>query len=158
MITIYISKADKTLPIDWDSMPENAQRHIIEYGLRQKLNDAGSSATTKELGEVQAGEQALAMAENVLSALMAGNVHVRRAASQMTLEERCFLKVLKALFKKAVGKPEDKTKEELITGLANKFGKGEEAIILALEAKAKDMAEVERKVAALKQDLPSIDI
>jgi hypothetical protein len=151
MLNVKIAKADKVLSIDWDAMPENAQRHIIEYGLRQKLNDAGSSATVKELGE-QAGPQALAMAEVVLEALMKGNVHVRQAAANLTLEERMFNKILKALVKKA-GLDEGST----IDALASKLGKPVESINKAIEAKAAKDAEVQRQINALKLDIPDIE-
>lgn len=158
MITIYISKSDSNLNVDWDNMPENAKAHIISYGLRQKLNDAGSAATTKELGKDEAGKQALSMAENVLSALMAGNVTVRQASVSMTIEEREFNKIVKALYKKAIGKPDtDFDHEEGLKQLAQKLGKSVDTLTAAIQLKAEANAEVVRKVQALKAE-SDIDI
>lgn len=39
MFSIYISKADKSVEIDFDSMPEGIKLLVIDYGLTQKLND-----------------------------------------------------------------------------------------------------------------------
>lgn len=156
MITIYISKADKNLPVDWDKMPEHAKVHIIEYGLRQKLNDAGSSATAKELGKDEAGKQAFAMAEVVLDALMAGNTKVRQAASGMTLEERMYAKVLKAVYKKIFEKPLEHDKG--LEDLAKKLGKDEETLHQGILAKAKVEAETYLKIQALKSALPDIQL
>jgi hypothetical protein len=144
------------LEVNWDNMPEIAKQHIIEYGLKQKLNDAGSSATVKELGS-EAGAQALAMAENVLEALMQGKVTVRSAGVSMTLEQKEFNKLIKALYKKLVGKPSaDFDIEEGLEELAKKLKKPVEVLKPALEAKAKANAEIARQVAVLRSD--SIDI
>jgi hypothetical protein len=40
MLNVKIAKADKVLSIDWDAMPENAQRHIIEYGQNLMMPEA----------------------------------------------------------------------------------------------------------------------
>ena len=153
MLTIYISKSDSTLSVDWDKMPENAQRHIIEYGLRQKLNDAGSAATTKELGKDEAGKQALSMAENVLSALMEGKVTVRSAASSMTLEERAFAKVVRAFYKKLIGKPaDDFDVDNAVEQIAKKAEKSLEDTRAALELKAQAEAKVMAEIAKIKAE------
>lgn len=36
------------LEVDWDAMPDAAKTYIIQYGLKQTLNDAGASAETEE--------------------------------------------------------------------------------------------------------------
>jgi seryl-tRNA synthetase len=92
------------------------------------------------------------MAEVVLEALMKGNVHVRQAAANLTLEERMFNKILKALVKKA-GLDEGST----IDALASKLGKPVESINKAIEAKAAKDAEVQRQINALKLDIPDIE-
>lgn len=150
MFNIKVSKSDSVLKVDWDSMPENAKTHIIEYGLRQKLNDAGSQFK-KDSDNFAA--LALGAAENVLDALMKGNVHVRQAAASMTLEEREFRKILKALLKKAGLDPEAD-----ISVLATKLGKDADIVTRAIEAKASSNAEVTRKVQALKAGSVEIEI
>ena len=161
MINILISKAGKTLSVDWDNMPANAQRHIIEYGLKQKLNDAGSSATVKELGEVEAGNQAFAAAEIVVAALARGDVTVRQAAKAESLEEKEYKKLLKALLKKAFPQELEAllaTPSDAIEALAGLHKVSTEKMELALQAKAKANAEIERKKRELSASLSILDL
>lgn len=156
---VYISKADCTIDVNWDEMPENAKAFIIEYGLKQKLNDAGSSATVKDLGKDKAGEQAKAMAEVVLASLMEGKVTVRQAAVTLTQEEREFNKLVKSYYKKLIGKPGDDFDYEVaLEEIAIKLDKTLEDTQAAIQAKAKKAVEVAKAVAALKADLPTVDI
>ena len=115
MYSIYISKADKVLSVDFDSLPEVSKRFIIEYGLKQKLNDAGSSATVKELGPNEAAKQAFALAEASLQALASGQISVRVAKPQESLEEREYKKLLRSMLKKAF--PPSQEKIEVRKGL-----------------------------------------
>ena len=150
MINVYISKADKILPVDWDNMPEAAKAHIIEYGLRQKLNDAGSSAIKKDLGAEEAGNQAFAMAEVVLSALMEGKTKTRTARAGITLEEREFNKILKANYKKVFGE----TLEDMdgaLEALADKLGVKPEILEAKIQEKATAQAEITRQIQAIKE-------
>lgn len=159
MINIYISKSDSNLQVDWDNMPEASKAHIIQYGLRQKLNDAGSSATEKALGKDEAGKQALALAENVLEALMEGKVTVRQAAISQTLEEREYSKLVKSLAKRAKLKADtDETLPSLIARLANALKLDEAALIEKLLAKATANAETERKVRAIRAESPVVEL
>jgi hypothetical protein len=45
VISIRIAKFDQSVDVDWDALPLESKRYIIEYGLRQNLNDrvAGES-------------------------------------------------------------------------------------------------------------------
>lgn len=43
--SIQINKTNENLQIDFDSFPEHVKNHIIEYGLKQKLNDCHSDVT-----------------------------------------------------------------------------------------------------------------
>lgn len=155
MINVYVSKSDSLLSVDWDKMPENAKAHIIEYGLKQKLNDAGSSATVKNLGPNEAAKQAKAAAENVLAALMRGDVTVRQAARQETLEEREFNKVFKSLCKANLGKDEDKWTLE---ALAEKLEKPVEALEEAINDVAAKKAVIRRREIEAKREAAAIQI
>lgn len=156
-ISIHIAKADKTLSVDWDNMPEAAQRHIIEYGLRQKLNDAGSSATVKELGKERAGADAFAMAEVSLQALMEGRLRVVSARSS---GDKALLKVLHALYKHVVKADADKSAEidDLIEAISDKTGKPADAIRAAAQRKADEAQALAAQIAALKAAAPAIDL
>lgn len=156
MFNILIAKADKSLPVDWDAMPENAKRHLIEYGLRQKLNDAGSSATVKALGQEEAGAQAFAMAENVLEALMKGQIRVVVSASAT---DKALLKFAKALATHlGLHLADSSDVSTLIEAIASHTGKPAEAITTALENKVKADLELKAKIAALKAETPTIDL
>jgi hypothetical protein len=154
---VYISKSDTNLNVDWDAMPDNAKAYIINYGLRQKLNDAGASATVKELGS-DAGAQALAMAESVLEALMRGDISVRQAAKSQTLEEKVFTRVLRTLFKsqtgRVVSKEADTSNEALLGILAKTLGKPVDAITRAVQKRADAEILIERQSI----ELPSIEL
>lgn len=39
MLQVRIAKFNTAVNVDWDALPESAKQHIIEYGLRQNLND-----------------------------------------------------------------------------------------------------------------------
>ena len=155
---ILIAKADKTISVDFDAMPENAKRFLIEYGLRQKLNDAGSSATVKELGKEEAGNQAFAMAEASLAALMQGDVSVRRSASGKTLEERVFTRVLKAVFKaitkQNISELSDDSDEALLEALVEATGKSLADVTAAIEKRVDAELAIEKQKAAI----PSIEL
>lgn len=156
MIKIYISKADATLNIDWDAMPEVAKQHIIEYGLRQKLNDAGSSATKKELGAQAAGEQALAMAEVSLAALMNGQTKTRVARSAMPLEDKFFLKELKALYKKVFKSTMEMETNLALDSIAKELGRDVSELEEALTKKALAEVEAHKKIQEIKANLPTV--
>lgn len=51
ILTINVSKAKRSFNVDWDLLPPEARRHIIEYGLRQNLNDRVASA--ESVGEAE---------------------------------------------------------------------------------------------------------
>ena len=155
---VYISKAQKSIEVSWEAMPENAKEFIISYGLRQKLNDAGSSATKKGLGTDEAGAQAFALAENVLASLMNGEVTVRSAASNQSLEERIFSRVLRAVFKqvckRSIAKEADDSDSALLEAIALETNKE----VSAIQAAVQTRAAAELLIEKTKQDLPSVEI
>lgn len=48
MQNITINKTNATREIDFDSLPDNAKSFVIEYGLKQLLNDCHSSIARKD--------------------------------------------------------------------------------------------------------------
>lgn len=149
MIIINISKAEKSLSVDWDAMPEAAQRHIIEYGLRQKLNDAGSQF---KKGEENFADNAFGAAETVLAALMAGQVTVRQSKGSATLEQRFFTKHLRALFTTLklgkIATETDTSDDTLLAAIAEKTGKDAEVIRAVVQKQADASADAKRKADA----------
>ena len=159
MYSIYISKADKVLSVDFDSLPEVSKRFIIEYGLKQKLNDAGSSATVKDLGPNEAAKQAFALAEASLQALTSGQISVRVAKPQESLEEREYKKLLRSMLKKAFPQEQEALMEsggvEALAALHKVESPRMEA---ALRTKAKANAEIEQKKRELSALASTIDL
>lgn len=160
---VHISKAGKCLAVDFASMPENAQRMIIAYGLKQKLNDCGASATKKLLGKEEAAAQSLAAAENMIEALMSGNITVRQAASGVSLFERKLRQVIAKFYKKILDK---KLEDEMdnaaaIAGIAQKLKREPEAILAAFTKQAEILVKEAERIAAIKAesaDLSDFDI
>lgn len=72
--TIQISKAAQAVVIDFDAMPADVQAHIVEYGLRQKLNDRLS-----DMSAAKGHSPADMMTEvnELIAAMMAGEVTMR---------------------------------------------------------------------------------
>lgn len=68
---IYIKKADKVVDVDWNAFNDDVKNHIIEYGLKQKLNDAHSHI---KASDDKAAELAITEVDRVLSNLYAGNI------------------------------------------------------------------------------------
>lgn len=72
---ISIGKANQTIVVDFGALPKTAQDYVIKYGLTQCLNDAHSSVTAKEVpNDDERAEQAMALAEGKLEALLRGEV------------------------------------------------------------------------------------
>jgi predicted ATP-binding protein involved in virulence len=94
--------------------------------LRQKLNDAGSSATKIALGEVEAGKQAFSMAENILEALVRGEISVRGTGKSMTLEDKITQSVIREIFKAVCKRPVaqeiDQSNEALLSAIGKVKG------------------------------------
>jgi len=159
MFTIPITKADTNLTVDWDSLPEVSKQFIIAYGLKQKLNDAGSSATVKELGKEEAAAQSLSVAESILENLQKGIVNMR---SVSTKADRFITNAARELFKKAVGgkldEMPDSSNKFLINAIAEKLGKDVELIQAAVEKRAEQLKVQAEAIAAIKAQAPSVDI
>lgn len=153
MFNILISKADKTLPIDWDAMPDVAKRHIIEYGLRQKLNDAGSQF---KKGEENFAENALGAAENVLAALMEGRIRVVVAQGSNDKALRKFALALAAHVK--AGFENDDSLDDLLIAIADKTDKPTDRIRAALQKQVDAEAALKAQIAALKAAAPAVDL
>lgn len=46
--TVKIAKIDLNMDVDWDKFPAHIQKGIVEYGLRQLLNDAHAAIALKD--------------------------------------------------------------------------------------------------------------
>jgi len=157
MFNISIASSETTIPVNWDAMPEASKRYIIAYGLKQRLNDAGASFKKDEEGSL---EKKLAAAQVVLEGLMEGNITVRQAAVSMSLEQREFLKILKKVYKQVTGKKADDLEADaMLAAIAETLGKDADSIEKKLLIKAKEAADLERKIKAIKAETSlTIDI
>lgn len=144
-ILINISKAGKSLSIDWEALPEVAKAHIIEYGLRQKLNDAGSQY---KKGEEGTAANAFAAAETVLEALKKGLIRVN---TSMDVGEKALLAMAKVFMKKAgLAFGKDASLDDLLEALGEKLGREPDAIRASLQRKVEAEAQVKAQIAAIK--------
>lgn len=145
MFNINISKAKNTLAVDWDVMPQVAKDYIIQYGLKQKLNDCYATVV---VGADNPAEVAFSAASEMLANLMAGNITVRTAAAVATLEDKVRARIIKANFKKYVGKSLSKELNQdnasLIAAIATKTGKTIDFITSKLEERVVIEVELER--------------
>lgn len=48
---VQLKKAEATVTVDFDKMPQASKDHVVAYGIRQILNDAMASAKTKAEAE-----------------------------------------------------------------------------------------------------------
>lgn len=153
MFNITISKAKTTLAVDWDNMPQNAKDYIIQYGLKQKLNDCYA---TLVVGADNPAELALGVATDMLANLMAGNITVRVAAAVASLEDKIRTRVIRANFKKFCGRTVAKERNQdnasLIAEIAKSTGKSVEFITTKLEERVTVEVELERN----KPSLPDV--
>lgn len=69
--TIHVNAVDRDITVDWDSMPETAREFVIQYGLRQKLNDCHVSGETPD--------EKNAAVDKTVAALMSGDIRVGAA-------------------------------------------------------------------------------
>ena len=69
---VGLKKAQADLAVDFAGMPEAAKAYVLEYGLRQVLNDAMSS------GDKAKPDECKAMALKKLDALMRGEIRAQR--------------------------------------------------------------------------------
>lgn len=145
MFNINISKAKQTLSVDWDNMPQVAKDFIIQYGLKQKLNDCYATVV---VGADNPAEVAMSTASEMLANLMAGNITVRTAAAVASLEDKVRARIIKANFKKYVGtavsKELNQDNASLIAAIATKTGKTIEFITSKLEERVIIEVELER--------------
>ena len=145
MFTINISKAKNVLNVNWDDMPQNAKDYIIQYGLKQKLNDCYATVV---IGADNPAEVAMSAASEMLANLMAGNITVRTAAAVTSLEDKVRARIIKANFKKYVGTSVSKELKQdnasLIAAIATKTGKTIEFISAKLEERVVIEVELER--------------
>ena len=66
MIEVYIKKLNRTLEVDFDSLPKSSQLYIIAYGLKQSLNDSLASAIGTAEMEGKLGKRLDAILEGTM--------------------------------------------------------------------------------------------
>lgn len=146
---IRISKAGKSIEVDFDSLPQVSKDFIIQYGLKQKLNDKGAGETIKELGAEEAGSRAWILANQIVDGFKEGKITVRNSVGKMTLEERCLQtiirKVFKAVCKSSLEKEVDKSNEALLQRIAKTKSSTPEAILTKIKPLVDSEIEAERK-------------
>ena len=72
-LNIAINKASTSIKVEFDDLPDHVQQFVVEYGLRQILNDCHSGEKDPEL--------AMALVEKKLAAMMAGEIKAGRTSA-----------------------------------------------------------------------------
>ena len=65
-LSVGIGKTGQSVVVKWDDLPELSKRHVLDYGIRQILNDARASAKTDD--------EAVSMVEKRLENLLSGTL------------------------------------------------------------------------------------
>lgn len=100
---VSIRKLNKSVEVDFATLPDESQQYIIAYGLKQTLNDAIASAESTAEGEGLLAKR--------LDALRDGTMRLRKVAERKdALTQEC-VRIAKAALKaklsgKAIGKDE----------------------------------------------------
>ena len=81
---IAINKANEAVEVDFANLPENVQKHIIEYGIKQKLNDKHSQIKSDEK---DAPALVMELVQALLSDWEAGKVAASRSGGVTSLEK-----------------------------------------------------------------------
>lgn len=82
---IAINKANEIVKVDFDSLPDNVKAHIIEYGIKQKLNDKHSQVKSDEK---DCAAQVMTLVNGLIDDWKAGKVVATRTGSTNTPEEK----------------------------------------------------------------------
>ena len=103
MFNILIKKVQETVEVDFDNLPEISKQYLIEYGLKQRLNDCHSSLTLKDGAKAEDIMQAV---HDCLAGLQAGTIRKMREASSNAFEnmvQRVILETLRGMGTKSAG-------------------------------------------------------
>jgi len=127
---ISVSKAQQSYNIAWDSLPPASRDFIINYGLRQYLNDSVAGVKPDQTIEAQKAVNAR------MEALRLGTVGVRATVERNPIKAEAKREVLKALRLKKI-KPENvENLEEIISRHAEKHAGRLEKIVALRNASA----------------------
>lgn len=82
---ISINKAAQSVQVDFASLPDNVKSHIIEYGIKQKLNDKHSQI---KADDKNAAKVVMELVHGLLDDWKAGKVTATRQGSLATPEQK----------------------------------------------------------------------
>lgn len=101
---ITINKTASIVEVDYDNLPDNSKAFILNYGIRQILNDCHSSIIRKDFETNEAFAKAVSDAVSAkITALAAGDLTIRRGGSSQPADpvEREALAIARAEIKSA---------------------------------------------------------
>src|SRR5262245_51685559 len=114
VFSIKITKAKRSLDVDFRSLPQEVQMYIVEQGLGKLLNGATSKWTAaSEPDEVKRGDNAYAAAQKRLESLQAGKTGARASKTDASVSRE--VKTEAARLAKAVVKAQIKANKEKIS-------------------------------------------
>lgn len=110
--SIRVAKLDRDFTVDFDNLPENAQSFLIEYGIRQKLNDAISGL---DMNKPNAEADGVEKINAVIAALVAGEIRLMggREGDPVKAEAKRLATVAVNAAIKAAGKVQKQYKDQL---------------------------------------------
>ena len=153
MTNITIAKTGQSIEIDFAALPANSQDFIINYGLRQILNDCHSSLTIKgwEGDKADFDKAVMEAVEEKFGAIMSGDLTIRG-----TGEPRIVDPVEKEV--RAIARAEIETKLQGANLSARKIGKEKMAELLAAHIeKSGDRLRKDAKAAIKRREAIDVD-
>ena len=113
-INIAVSKAQENYAVDFTALPQASQDFIINYGLRQYLNDAVAGIKPDQTAEAQTA------VANRMQQLTSGTVGVRAVAEKNPVKAEAKREVLRALKAKGIKADTVENLDEIVTNHATK--------------------------------------
>lgn len=101
--TVHVNKAGTSYTIDFDALPVVSKEFLVDYGLKQKLNDTVNDPKYK--GDEEASQTEI---ERVIAALREGTITVRQSGPRADQERIVALEMIVTRLLEA-GKAKNKT-------------------------------------------------
>lgn len=159
--SIHVSKANQSFDIDFAALPEASQAFVINYGLRQLLNDSVASVSTKNFPEASAEELVETAVDTVtgkIQALLDGTIGIRATTERDPLKvimRQIANDMLSGALRAAGKKKKDIAKEALDSAIAKILA--DEKHLPTITAKAQAILAERNKALQSTIDLSDLD-
>jgi hypothetical protein len=106
---VNVAKIGETREVDFSKFPATIQRYLIEYGLKQKLNDCHASITEKSDPDDWQDKVRVAV-DSCLENFMEGKLPRSNGGSGLSAIQREFARLVLARLAASTGQPKSKVK------------------------------------------------